>query len=95
LSKVKTIVQYFKKSLHALAKLNDYQKQLGSPILKLKQDCPTRWNSTCDMVNRVIAIKDPIIATLAVLDNPELNCLSPQDWVILENARDILKSFIK
>lgn len=93
LTKVKSIVQYFKKSSHALAKLNDYQKQIGSPILKLKQDCPTRWNSTYDMINRIISIKDPIIATLAVLGNPELNCLNPQDWIILENARDILKIF--
>lgn len=93
LSKVKSIVQYFKKSSHALAKLNDYQKRTSSPILKLKQDCPTRWNSTYEMINRIIAIKDPIIATLAVLGNPELNCLNPQDWIILENARDILKIF--
>jgi len=93
LTKVKSIVQYFKKSSYALAKLNEYQKQIGSPILKLKQDCPTRWNSTYDMVNRLITIKDPIISTLAVLGNPELNCLNPQDWFILENARSILKIF--
>jgi len=76
-----------------LSKLNDFQKQLGLPVLKLKQDCPTRWNSTYDMINRIISIKDPIIATLAVLGNMELNCLSPQEWIILENARIILKIF--
>lgn len=93
LTKVKVIVQFFKKSSHALAKLNDFQKQLGLPVLKLKQDCPTRWNSTYDMIDRIISIKDPIIATLAVLGNMELNCLSPQEWIILENARIILKIF--
>lgn len=45
------------------------------------------------MVNGIIAIKDPIIATLPVLSNPELNCLISQDWIILENAQDILKIF--
>ena len=45
------------------------------------------------MVNGIIAIKDPIIANLAVLRNPQLNCLNSQDWIILENAQDILKIF--
>lgn len=101
--------------MHALAKLNDYQNQIGSPILKLKQDCPTRWNSTYDMINRIIAIKDPIIATHVILGNSEFppvrwcfwkikkrqsrvklfnpQDLITQDWIILENARDILKIF--
>lgn len=93
LIKIKNIVQYFKKSSHALAKLNEYQKQNGSPVLKLVQDCPTRWNSTYDMINRIITIKDPIIATIAVLGSTELSCISPQEWIILESARDILKIF--
>lgn len=29
----------------------------------------------------------------AVLGNPELNCLNPQDWIILENGRAIYKIF--
>lgn len=91
--KVKAIVQFFKKSSHALVKLHDFQKQTGSPLLKLKQDCPTRWNSTYDMIDRIISIKDPIIATLAILNNSEVVCLSPQDWVVLEHARNILKIF--
>ncbi|XP_050546155.1 zinc finger BED domain-containing protein 6-like [Daktulosphaira vitifoliae] len=43
ITKVKNIVQYFKKN------------------------CPTRWNSTYEMINRIVEIKEPIIATLAVL----------------------------
>jgi len=95
LIKIKNIVQYFKKSSHALAKLNEYQKQNGSPVLKLVQDCPTRWNSTYDMINRIITIKDPIIATIAVLGSTELSCISPQEWIILESAKDILIYFMK
>lgn len=91
--KVKTIVKFFKKSSHALGKLQDFQKQTGLPQLKLKLDCPTRWNSTYDMFDRILSIKESIIATLAVLGNSELNCLSSEEWILLEHARDILKIF--
>lgn len=93
LDKVKEIVRFFKKSSHALAKLHELQKQTGYPTLKLKQDCPTRWNSSYDMVDRMISIKEPIIASLAILHNSELNCLTSEEWVVLENARDLLKIF--
>lgn len=91
--KVKTIVKFFKKSSHALGKLQDFQKQTGLPQLKLKLDCPTRWNSTYDMFDRILSIKESIIATLAVLGNSELNCLNSEEWILLEYARDILKIF--
>ncbi|XP_050532346.1 uncharacterized protein LOC126900574 [Daktulosphaira vitifoliae] len=45
------------------------------------------------MINRIVEIKEPIIATLAVLGSSELNCLCTENWIILENARDILKIF--
>lgn len=45
------------------------------------------------MVDCIISIKDPIITTLAILNNSEVVCLSPQDWVVLEHARNILKIF--
>ncbi|CAI6356675.1 unnamed protein product [Macrosiphum euphorbiae] len=36
--KAKTIIKFFKKSSHALGKLQDFQKQTGLPQLKLKLD---------------------------------------------------------
>ncbi|UYV68027.1 hypothetical protein LAZ67_5002857, partial [Cordylochernes scorpioides] len=44
--KVKSIVQFFKQSSHAMAKLREMQANLSTKPLKLKQDVPTRWNST-------------------------------------------------
>jgi hypothetical protein len=41
IQKVKSIVQYFKHSAHALAKLHSVQKQMQIPELKLKQDVGT------------------------------------------------------
>lgn len=93
LLKVKNIVSHFKRNSHTLAKLQDFQKQTGSPILKLKQDCPTRWNSTYDMLDRVLKIKEPIIATLAVLNNADLNVININDWEVIEKVKDLLKIF--
>lgn len=37
------------------------------PVLKLKQDVITRWNSTYDMFNRRIETRDPLVSTLAMI----------------------------
>ncbi|XP_073954355.1 E3 SUMO-protein ligase ZBED1-like [Choristoneura fumiferana] len=90
-SRVKNVVEYFKRSSHAQAKLLDMQRQLGVPLLKLKQDVVTRWNSTYDMFRRIILVKSAVAATLAVL-RPDL-ILHNSDWQIIEMAVPILKIF--
>lgn len=92
LTKVKSIVEYFKRSSSALAKLKDIQKQMGLPELKLKQDVVTRWNSTFDMLQRFYKLKEAIISTLAILDTQHEQ-LSSHDWIIVEKTIDILEIF--
>ncbi|KAF2900303.1 hypothetical protein ILUMI_05889 [Ignelater luminosus] len=84
----KKLVRTIEKS----AKLKDTQSQMGLPELKLKQDVVTRWNSTYDMLSRIIAIKKAVVSLLAV-DEPHLNTLSPNDWIILEKSIEVLKLF--
>ncbi|XP_055615226.1 zinc finger BED domain-containing protein 4-like [Toxorhynchites rutilus septentrionalis] len=90
--KCKTIAQFFKKSSHATSKLTEMQEKLGKPTLKLKQDVPTRWNSTFDMLERMMVNKESVISTLALLD-PKRCTLDNEDWEIIEPSMDILRTF--
>ncbi|XP_058466117.1 zinc finger BED domain-containing protein 4-like [Malaya genurostris] len=77
--KVKLIVQYFKKSSSALSKLNDMQKKLNKPTLKLKQD------------DRFFANKEPVVSTLALLESKL--ALDSSDWDIIEHSINVLRIF--
>ncbi|CAG5015362.1 unnamed protein product [Parnassius apollo] len=90
--KVKSIVEYFKSSSSALTKLKEIQQQMGLPELKLKQDVVIRWNSTHDMLNRFLTLKEAIISTVAILGT-DLEMLTPEDWKIVDLAIKILEIF--
>lgn len=65
---------------------------MGLPQLKLKQDVVTRWNSTYDMLKRIISIKDAVISTLAILQS-SIQVLTPAEWEVVEKAVDVLQIF--
>lgn len=90
--KVKSIVEYFKRSSHALSKLQSTQNQMGLIPLKLKQDVVTRWTSTQDMFQRIIQIKNAVISTMALLQC-DVEPLTASEWMIVENASEVLKIF--
>ncbi|KAE9523772.1 hypothetical protein AGLY_015832 [Aphis glycines] len=90
--KVKSIVEYFKRSTLATEKLNQMQEQLGySPVHTLIQDVVTRWNSTFHMFQRFFELKTPILSSLADL-NYNVS-LTSDDWQIISKSCDILKRF--
>ncbi|XP_055854591.1 E3 SUMO-protein ligase ZBED1-like [Episyrphus balteatus] len=91
LIKVKAIVEYFKRSAQGLQKLKAVQKQMNMPELKLKQDVPTRWNSTFDMLERIVKIKDAVITVIA-FNRIDLS-LDKEDWMIIEETLPLLKPF--
>lgn len=64
---------------------------MGLPLLKLIQDVATRWNSTYDMFQRCIDIKDPLISTIALIGKVEN--LSSDDFDIMEHYCSIFKPF--
>jgi len=51
------IVGHFKHSSNVYEKLKDFQLQMNLPSLKVKQDWPTRWNSSFLMLERLEALK--------------------------------------
>ncbi|XP_055590435.1 zinc finger BED domain-containing protein 4-like [Uranotaenia lowii] len=76
---------------HALSKLHEMQQNLNRPVLKLKQDVPTRWNSTYDMLDRLLRNKEPVVSTLALLES-DLS-LESHDWIEIDHAVKVLKVF--
>lgn len=92
LKKIKDIVEYFKRSSSALLKLNNIQKQTGVEVLKLIQECKTRWNSAYYMMSRILKIKEPVLSTLAIMNN-ELNCITNQEWELIDSACKLLVIF--
>lgn len=65
---------------------------MGLPLLKLKQDVITRWNSTHDMFKRILELKDAVVSTLATLQS-EVEQLTEAEWQIVECSIDILQIF--
>lgn len=76
----------------ATAKLREMQLQMGKPQLWLKQDVPTRWNSSYYMLKRITEVKDPLISTTALV-NPQQQPLSLKEWEIVKEACDVLQLF--
>ncbi|KAL0893118.1 hypothetical protein ABMA27_014751 [Loxostege sticticalis] len=94
LDKVKTIVRFFKKSPLATEKLLKYQKndnEAAIPV-KLKQDMPTRWNSTLHMITRFVELQAAVKSTAAVIGK-DLPILTVEEWALLEQLIIVLKPF--
>ncbi|XP_049813602.1 E3 SUMO-protein ligase ZBED1-like [Schistocerca nitens] len=92
LNKVKKIVEFFKRSSQACTKLKKMQEQLKEPVLTLKQDTVTRWNSTYDMLRRIIEVKNSLM-TVITLNYPDLPNLTAEDISSVTQACDLLKVF--
>ncbi|XP_017482027.1 PREDICTED: zinc finger BED domain-containing protein 4-like, partial [Rhagoletis zephyria] len=89
--KVKNIAEYFNRSTQGTKRLKDFQVQMQMPVLKLKQSVPTRWNSTYEMLSRIVEVKDAVMSTIAILRSDLI--ISNIEWEIIEGALPILKPF--
>lgn len=91
-TKAKSTVEYFKKSTQAYNKFHNMQKQMNCKELNLKQEVPTRWNSSLYMFERLLEVKEPLISTLA-LTNPQLNNITEVEWNVISEACEVLRLF--
>ncbi|XP_057797898.1 zinc finger BED domain-containing protein RICESLEEPER 2-like [Salvia miltiorrhiza] len=89
---VKNSVRFINQSESRLNKFSDVVHHLGIPVKMLIIDCPTRWNSTYEMLLEAYRVKDafPIFAQR----EPSYNyCLSLDDWMKVKDVLDILEVF--
>lgn len=90
--KIRGIVGHFKRSSQAAARLQLRQEQLDiKPTLRVIQDVVTRWNSTYEMFQRILFLKNPVVS--ALVDSNYDVYLSTADWLLISNVCDVLKRF--
>ncbi|XP_061892294.1 E3 SUMO-protein ligase ZBED1-like [Entelurus aequoreus] len=90
LAKCRKIVGHFKHSPANLTELNAEQVKLGQQQEPLIQDVPTRWNSTLEMVKRIIPNQAAIKATLDQQQH-NLVMLTPAEWDKLQRLETLLE----
>ena len=86
----KAIVAFFHRSTKATEKLKELQVQLKLPANKIITDCPTQWNSTYYMLQRLLEQKAAITVMCSLSGGPRAS-LSVSEWSILEELVQILK----
>ena len=90
------LVKHFRKSVVVSNELRSRQKQMDIPNNALKIDCPTRWNSTYEMIDRLLEQR---LAVYAVLHDPKVTKLdvarslelSDDNWRVVEALIPVLK----
>jgi zinc finger BED domain-containing protein 4 len=85
------IVGHFRQSSSATNRLHQLQADLNLPQLQLVQDVQTRWNSTFDMLQRLIQQRKPV--TLYCAENESITNLTSQQWILAENVMTVLDPF--
>lgn len=86
----KTIVTHFKSSNLSADKLRELQTQMRLPTLRVKQDVVTRWNSTLFMIERLLEIREPLSAAIAILPNAP-RALDTSEWTVMMDCAQILQ----
>ncbi|XP_016320206.1 zinc finger BED domain-containing protein 4-like isoform X1 [Sinocyclocheilus anshuiensis] len=91
-AKARKLVGYFRSSVTAKEKLALLQQQMGRPTLKLLQEVETRWNSTFQMLHRLVELKEPVRAALASLAT-EIPPLSSDELTSVTACLSLLSGF--
>ncbi|KAJ7341004.1 hypothetical protein JRQ81_004569 [Phrynocephalus forsythii] len=96
LEKCRQLIGHFSCSMKAAWKLREKQEKMGMAEHVLVQDMSTRWNSTSEMLERLVEQKDvleAIMSTTSILPGGGELDISVTDWRTLRQMVDILKAF--
>lgn len=91
-SRARRLVTFFRSSTKATEKLIFAQERMGSQPLKLLHEVDTRWNSTHDLLQTLIDLREPVGAALASLSN-DIMPLSRADFDIISESLEVLAPF--
>ena len=93
----RSLVEHFKKSVHATTALKAKQVQMSTPKNKLIQDVSTRWNSTLHMIQRLLEQRWPVSAVLSdntITDKSKGYLdLKSEQWDTLADLQSLLQLF--
>ncbi|XP_047123791.1 zinc finger BED domain-containing protein 4-like [Hydra vulgaris] len=85
------LATHFHHSPTIAAKLEAIQEQLSTNKHRLIQDITTRWNSSYDMIERMLDQKVPLATYTA--DHPTQSTLNSFQWDLLDKVLHILEPF--
>ena len=97
LASLRLVIKEIRSSPQYFAKFKELQNGTNlKPIL----DVPTRWNSTADMLERALKLKDSLIAFSSVFDSGKKASeaplsLPPDSWINFESFLEYLLPFRK
>ncbi|GAB4857221.1 hypothetical protein Ancab_040519 [Ancistrocladus abbreviatus] len=95
INKIRKSIRYIKSSQTMQGKFNEIAQQVGIDNEKnLFLDCPTRWNSTCVMLETVLAYR----AAFSLLQEQDPSCLvslSEEEWEWASSVTGYLKLFVE
>ena len=97
LGKCRRLVGHFKHSSSASESLVSMQKLFNLLVHKLKQEVPTRWNSTLDMLVRLqeqrVSILNVLEGDASKNNNDGDMLLKSEDWVVIHDLITILEPY--
>lgn len=88
-AKCRETVGFFKRSNEAARRLAQLS---SSSCKKLKQEVPTRWNSTYFMLQSLLSLRDGVYSTLTLLKRDDLK-FSDEDWELIAGSVELLRPF--
>lgn len=97
ISAASKLVSHFNHSTTATKALQKKQEQMGLATHRLTQSCKTRWNSVCEMFDRLVEQRWAVVAvlsdrTVTKLQDARILELKDEYWQLMEDTQPVLSA---